>query len=233
MSLTPPQQGKIELIVGPMFSGKTTLMLAHVKRAALAAQKCLVVKYQGDTRYDGDAASPLSGGAADRASGEADAADAQCAPAPERAVLTTHEGHKFREQPNVRIVRALTLAGLGNVPEQVVGIDEGQFYPDLAGWCDRAARRGKRVIVAALDGDFKREPFAQVCRLMPLCDSVTKQTGVCMCCFRDSAPFSLRICAGSEVVKIGGAESYKVVCRDCYHRAGAGEGGPASGPDPA
>ena len=37
----------------------------------------------------------------------------------------------------------------------VIGIDEGQFFPDLVPWCEQMANRGKIVLVAALDGTFQ------------------------------------------------------------------------------
>ena len=38
-----------------------------------------------------------------------------------------------------------------------MGIDEGQFFPDLAPFCDEMANEGKTVVVAALNGTFRRE----------------------------------------------------------------------------
>ncbi len=42
--------GKIQLIVGPMFSGKTTELLRRVRRYAIT-KKCLLIKHGLDTRY--------------------------------------------------------------------------------------------------------------------------------------------------------------------------------------
>ncbi|RLN97211.1 hypothetical protein BBJ28_00004587 [Nothophytophthora sp. Chile5] len=39
----------------------------------------------------------------------------------------------------------------------VIGIDEGQFYPDLVEFCQDAANMGKVVVVAALDATFERK----------------------------------------------------------------------------
>ncbi|VDM38044.1 unnamed protein product [Toxocara canis] len=47
-----PLHGRLEVILGPMFSGKTTEMLRRHNRHALASRECRVVKYKGDTRYD-------------------------------------------------------------------------------------------------------------------------------------------------------------------------------------
>ncbi|XP_059472251.1 thymidine kinase, cytosolic-like [Neocloeon triangulifer] len=46
------QGGQIQVIFGPMFSGKTTELIRRMKRYQVANKKCLVFKYSGDTRYD-------------------------------------------------------------------------------------------------------------------------------------------------------------------------------------
>lgn len=45
-------RGQIQLIFGPMFSGKTTELMRRMKRFQIANYKCLVVKYSKDDRYD-------------------------------------------------------------------------------------------------------------------------------------------------------------------------------------
>ena len=58
----------------------------------------------------------------------------------------------------------LPVSRLGDVPQaaldgaDVIGIDEGSFFPDLLAFCDAQANAGKEVIVASLDGDFQRKP---------------------------------------------------------------------------
>merc|ERR1712137_251823 len=44
--------GRLEIIFGPMFSGKTTELQRRIRRYKLAKKACLVVKFLGDTRYD-------------------------------------------------------------------------------------------------------------------------------------------------------------------------------------
>ena len=48
-----------------------------------------------------------------------------------------------------------TLLTAGPREYDVIGIDEGQFFPDLVAWCEQMANRGKIVLVAALDGTFQ------------------------------------------------------------------------------
>ena len=48
---------------------------------------------------------------------------------------------------------------------QVFAIDEAQFFGDLLEFCVRAAdTEGKLVLVAGLDGDFRRQRFGQARR---------------------------------------------------------------------
>jgi|688.fasta_scaffold1349211_1 thymidine kinase len=43
--------GHIELILGPMFSGKSSEMQRKVRRYQHARRKCLVINYERDNRY--------------------------------------------------------------------------------------------------------------------------------------------------------------------------------------
>ena len=46
--------GEIQLILGPMFSGKSTEMLRRIRRHGYAQQRCLIVKNAADTRHGSD-----------------------------------------------------------------------------------------------------------------------------------------------------------------------------------
>lgn len=50
----PVFKGMIELIIGPMFAGKSTELLRRVKRHAISGKSCLFVKYAADNRYDSE-----------------------------------------------------------------------------------------------------------------------------------------------------------------------------------
>ena len=86
-------------------------------------------------------------------------------------------------------VAATQLAELSVKAEgyDVIGIDEGQFFPDTVAWAEEMANRGKFVVVAALDGTFQRKPFGDILSLVPLAENVTKLNAVCMNCFGDAA----------------------------------------------
>jgi thymidine kinase len=177
-------RGRVELVVGPMFSGKTTDLMRRMRRYELAEMDCIVVKYARDVRY-------------------ADGAE-----------IATHDK---------RFMNAVACTTLAEVRERAaaatcIGIDEGQFFPDLVPFCEDMAAAGRVVVVAALSGTFDRQPFPAVAQLVACADTVTALTAVCMHCHRD-APFTLRIDASNrDVEDIGGADKYVAACRACHAR---------------
>jgi len=114
-------------------------------------------------------------------------------------------------------VSATSLAELTKKAEEydVIGIDEGQFFPDIR-WAELMANSGKVVLIAALDGTYQRKPFENIMNLIPLAENVTKLSAVCMNCFGE-ASFSKRITEEQSLEVIGGADKYMAVCRDCFH----------------
>ncbi|EQC27820.1 thymidine kinase [Saprolegnia diclina VS20] len=174
-------QGELQLIIGPMFSGKTTELIRRMRRFHHAQLKCLVVRAVIDERYTKD------------------------------DLVSTHDKQMIPATPVRR------LAEVNDVFRQydVIGIDEGHFYPDLDAFCDMAADEGKIVIVAALDGTFERKPFPQVCGLVPQAESVTKLSAVCAVCGTDAA-FTRRLVNSTAIELVGGSEMYQPVCRACF-----------------
>ena len=173
--------GSITLILGPMFSGKSTELMRRVRRFTFARKRCLVCKYKQDQRYAGE------------------------------DTLATHDRQTMVARPCEKLEDIESLyRGF-----DVIGIDEGQFFPDLNEFCERAANEGKVVIVAALDGTFERKPFGTVCELVPLAERVEKLTAVCRVTGADAA-FSRRLGSATEVELIGGAEMYMPVSRSGY-----------------
>lgn len=59
--MSSQRRGWVELICGPMFSGKTEELIRRVRRALIARQKVQVFKPKMDTRYDGSAVASHDG----------------------------------------------------------------------------------------------------------------------------------------------------------------------------
>ncbi|KAM6245360.1 thymidine kinase, cytosolic [Porphyrio hochstetteri] len=175
-------RGQIQVIFGPMFSGKSTELMRRVRRFQLAQYRCLMVKYAKDTRYS------TSG-------------------------VSTHDKNTMEAVPAC-LLKDVYQDALGSA---VIGIDEGQFFPDIVEFCETMANAGKTIIVAALDGTFQRKAFGNILNLVPLAESVVKLNAVCMECYRE-ASYTKRLGAEREVEVIGGADKYQSVCRACYFR---------------
>lgn len=43
--------GQIQLILGPMFSGKSTELIRRISRYTISEKKCVIIKYSKDNRY--------------------------------------------------------------------------------------------------------------------------------------------------------------------------------------
>ncbi len=98
----------------------------------------------------------------------------------------------------------------------VIGIDEAQFFDDeLTEICQSLALKGKRVIVAGLDMDFKGRPFGPMPNLLAVAEYITKVHAICQHC-GNLATHSFRLAAEGNTVLLGEKDSYEARCRTCY-----------------
>jgi len=74
---------------------------------------------------------------------------------------------------------------------------------------------GKIILIAALNGDFRMEPFPVIQRIISKSDKIKLLKAYCFNCHKD-AKFSLRIVQSNETVLIGAGEAYKPACRECH-----------------
>jgi thymidine kinase len=103
----------------------------------------------------------------------------------------------------------------------VIAIDEAQFFIGLKNFVlDLVEKKGKRVIVAGLNGDFNREIFGEITSLISYCDRITKLSSFCKTCASNKkikdAHFSHRINKNKEKICIGSSDQYIPLCRECY-----------------
>lgn len=124
--------------------------------------------------------------------------------------IVTHNGIKFNA------IISDNLNKLTNIEQyDVIGIDEGQFFPNLASFCDNMAKMNKIVIVSALSGTYDRKIFKPVSELIPYVNELKNLTAICSKCYR-SASFSKRLSNNKQLEYIGGGDKYMAVCRKCY-----------------
>ena len=104
----------------------------------------------------------------------------------------------------------------------VVGIDEAQFFhEDLIEICEDLADRGKRVILAGLDRDFRNQPFGPMPELMARAEYVDKLHAICIQCGEPASRTQRLIdgepaAADDPVILVGAAEVYEARCRSCH-----------------
>lgn len=131
----------------------------------------------------------------------------------EDSAVATHAQHTYEA---IKTARLLDLE-LMPVPD-VIGIDEAQFFEDLYKFVTYMERFNCVIIIAGLDGDFRRRNFGQIHQCIPLCNSITKLNAMCCLC-SDGTPgsFTKKIDdTNGDVIDIGGKEKFVAVCRKHY-----------------
>ena len=100
---------------------------------------------------------------------------------------------------------------------QVVGIDEAQFFSnDLIQVCNTLASKGKRVIVAGLDQDYRGIPFEPMPQLLAIAEYITKTLAICVNCGNPADKTQRKIVSKERVV-VGAADIYEARCRKCHY----------------
>ncbi len=105
---------------------------------------------------------------------------------------------------------------------QVIAIDEAQFLDvGIIEVATSLADRGRRVILAGIDTDFRGEPFGAMPHLMAIAEVVDKLHAICVLC-GSPASRNQRLIGGrpapydSPTIMVGAADSYEARCRACH-----------------
>lgn len=127
------------------------------------------------------------------------------------ALMFNHDGG------SVPCVRTGMLRDV-SIPDEieVVLVNEGNFYPDLFDFVVHQLVKKRKVYVCGLDGDFQRNVFGDILKLIPYCNKVLKLNGICQLCDQPSI-HSKRITNEKEQISIG-THNYVPVCRECYSK---------------
>ena len=108
----------------------------------------------------------------------------------------------------------------------VVGVDEFHLFKDddpTSVVRDWVLKKGKRVSVSGLDGDFKIKTIGKIFDLIPLCESggLHKMTGArCVECMKKGkirqAGYSKKTTKDAKIIDVGGKDKYIAVCLRCH-----------------
>ncbi len=183
--------GRLEVICGPMFSGKSEELIRRMRRAKIAQQSVVAFKNRLDNQHD-------------------------------HAIeyVISHNGTKISAQPTETVQEILLIAEQENA--QVICIDNVHFFSQkiIPTICTLLAK-GKQVIVAGLDLDFRGIPFGPIPTLLALANQITKLHAICSQCGNEGN-FTQRFINGKPalyddpVLLIGAQETYQARCRRCY-----------------
>ena len=187
----------LEIILGPMFSGKTSKLLELYKQYKFCNIPIAVINHSADTRYH---TSMLS------------SHDKVMIPCIQTSRLMDVWNYKGLEDE----FNAVAENHMALRAAEVILINEAQFFEDLVECVQSMIEANKTVYISGLDGDFERKKFGTIIDLIPLCDKVTKLSSLCSLC-KDGTPgiFSLRLTGDKQQMLIG-SDNYIPVCRSCY-----------------
>ncbi len=133
--------------------------------------------------------------------------------------VSSHDGRQVEAIP---ADSAAQIAQQIDPMANVIAIDEAQFLDDgVLPLVSSLAARGRRVIVAGTDTDFRGEPFGAMPALMAIAEVVDKLHAICVLC-GGPASRNQRLIGGnpapynSPQIMVGGTESYEARCRMCH-----------------
>jgi thymidine kinase len=198
---SPFQSGYLEIILGPMFSGKSTHLVEVYKQCNFCNISIAVINHSIDNRYDEELLSTH------------DQIKIPCIKTEKLSDVWTNIQLEDSSKNIARFTDKIKIA-----TSNVILINEGQFFPDLYEVVTDMLNNKKKVYVCGLDGDFERKKFGAILDLIPLCDKVTKLTSLCSLC-KDGTPgiFSMRLTCDKEQTLVG-SDNYIPVCRACYEK---------------
>jgi thymidine kinase len=124
--------------------------------------------------------------------------------------------HSEQSLPSIQIKDINDVIELSD-DAQVIGIDEAQFFAeDIINVCTTLADKGKRVIVAGLDQDYRGIPFEPIPYLLAIAEYITKSLAICVEC-GNPADKTQRKTTSSERVIVGASDIYEARCRKCHY----------------
>lgn len=196
--------GYLEIYLGPMMSGKTSIMIAKLKRMCILHCKTVLVNWEKDIRE-------TRGGDGKK--------------------FSSHDSCLLSIPREIDCYQVTELSSIFDklLEYDVIGIDECHFYTDLVKVVEELVEKhSKYVILSGLDGDFRRKPIGNTFELIPLSNITQKLSSECLECIENAkkqglvtsrvsfpAPFTKKYGDMDKIFDEGGEDKYQPKCR--YH----------------
>jgi thymidine kinase len=189
----PSSGGRIEVICGCMFSGKTEELIRRLHHVQIARQRLQAFTPRRDTRYAVGNLVSHNG-----------------------VRIQAHPIESIREVADHLDADAQVVA----LDELHFLDDEADAIVEVCQWL---ADRGLRVLAAGLDQDFRAEPFAAMSQLLSVAEQVDKLFAICVRCGAYAtrsqrlidghpAPYD------APTIVVGGLDMYEARCRSCFEK---------------
>ena len=176
------KRGELEVIAGPMFSGKSSELLKRLLFLEHAGNKALVLKPVVDDRYD-----------------------------PDRIVTHNKLSHPAVSVIDLELVKDNYTIKPYNFHTVFID-EVQFFDPKETLWfVEEGLREGVNFVCAGLDQDSRGVPFDTTARMLALADKIMKITSFCNVCGL-SATKTQRLRKAGYRVNVGGAETYEPRC---------------------
>jgi thymidine kinase len=191
---------QLDLVLGTMFSGKTTYILSQIAKMAELNYSILYINIEFDNRSETIFST-------------------------HNPFFDTHKDFIKKEsiKNNVEMIKVKKLfdTTINIDAKDVIIIDESHFFDDLVDFVNKCLDANKYVIVAGLIADFKGNKFGKTLDLIPICSNIKRLHAYCAECAKDKkcciATYSKRIVKCKKSIDIGGSEKYIPVCRHHFN----------------
>jgi thymidine kinase len=187
--------GFLEVIYGPMKSGKTSRLLELYKQFTFCNIPIMVINNNKDMRYS-----------------------QTCLSTHDKVMIPCIHADTLTELVDLSTEEIIGPCNSMFMNSRVILINEAQFFDDIVAWVTTAVEKyNKNVYICGLNSDFKRLPFGNWLDLERICDKVTHLHSWCSLCKKRHALFSHRLSSEQDKIVIG-SDNYIPVCRKCFLR---------------
>lgn len=179
-------RGKLEVIAGPMFAGKSSELLKRLLFLEHSGEKVLALKPHIDDRYD-----------------------------PNSIVTHNHLSHDALAVIDLELVKDNYTIKRYNFHTVFIDEVQFFDAKETSWFVEEGLRNGVNFVCAGLDQDSRGVPFETTAMLLALSDEIVKLRAFCNVCGLQASK-TQRINKGGGRVAIGGAEAYEPRCHSCW-----------------
>lgn len=190
--------GRLDIVLGTMFSGKTTYVLSEISKFAELNYKILYVNIDFDNRSSNIFST-------------------------HNPFFDSHSTHteKNNIKQNVVMIKTHLLCSLNINLYDLIVIDEAQFFDDLIEFTTKCLDLNKFIIISGLMADSSGLKFGKIIDLIPICTNIKRLHAYCGKCGENKklriAIYSKRLIQSKITIDIGSDDKYIPLCREHYY----------------